>query len=89
MLDLSFNQNVNSEHASDIVRTCDNLKYLNLSCTGVTALSSTVRNILFLYLLTKIQRAGDDVAVVCNVTFMPVTSCPMFAGGKTNLSTIR
>ncbi|EJD74742.1 leucine Rich Repeat family protein, variant [Loa loa] len=36
LLDLSFNSEINSNHASEIIQACKSLKYLDLSCTAVS-----------------------------------------------------
>uniref|UniRef100_A0A915PV28 Ribosomal RNA-processing protein 40 n=1 Tax=Setaria digitata TaxID=48799 RepID=A0A915PV28_9BILA len=40
VLDLSFNSSINSDHASEILQVCENLKHLNLSCTSVSKMDN-------------------------------------------------
>uniref|UniRef100_A0A8R1XMK9 Tonsoku-like protein n=1 Tax=Onchocerca volvulus TaxID=6282 RepID=A0A8R1XMK9_ONCVO len=40
VLDLSFNSEVNSDYASEIIQACRNLKYLDLSCTAVSRIDN-------------------------------------------------
>ncbi|OZC05643.1 leucine Rich repeat-containing domain protein, partial [Onchocerca flexuosa] len=39
-LDLSFNSEINSDNASEIIQVCRNLKYLDLSCTAVSRIDN-------------------------------------------------
>ncbi|VDN95401.1 unnamed protein product [Brugia pahangi] len=43
VLDLSFNSEINSDHASEIIHACRNLKYLDLSCTAISKMDNMVR----------------------------------------------
>ncbi|KAK6105422.1 Ankyrin repeats (3 copies) family protein [Brugia pahangi] len=40
VLDLSFNSEINSDHASEIIHACRNLKYLDLSCTAISKMDN-------------------------------------------------
>uniref|UniRef100_A0AAF5Q3C2 ANK_REP_REGION domain-containing protein n=1 Tax=Wuchereria bancrofti TaxID=6293 RepID=A0AAF5Q3C2_WUCBA len=40
VLDLSFNSEINSDHASEIIQACRSLKYLDLSCTAVSKMDN-------------------------------------------------
>ncbi|KAL3997347.1 Ankyrin repeats (3 copies) family protein [Acanthocheilonema viteae] len=40
VLDLSFNSEINSDHALEIIQTCKNLKYLDLSCTALSKMDN-------------------------------------------------
>ncbi|CAG9533951.1 unnamed protein product [Cercopithifilaria johnstoni] len=40
VLDLSFNPEINSDHASEIIQACKSLKYLDLSCTAVSKMDN-------------------------------------------------
>ncbi|VDK85169.1 unnamed protein product [Litomosoides sigmodontis] len=40
VLDLSFNSEISSEHASEIIQTSKSLKYLDLSCTAVSEMKN-------------------------------------------------
>ncbi|MCP9262817.1 Leucine Rich Repeat family protein [Dirofilaria immitis] len=40
VLDLSFNLEINSDHASEIIQACKNLKCLDLSCTAVSRIDN-------------------------------------------------
>uniref|UniRef100_A0A0R3S1C1 Tonsoku-like protein n=1 Tax=Elaeophora elaphi TaxID=1147741 RepID=A0A0R3S1C1_9BILA len=73
VLDLSFNSEINSDHASEVIEACKSLKYLDLSCTAVSKMDnmSEIEQKLEILKLSLNSLHNPDDIVQWSLTYCP------------------